>query len=132
MSKAGFNAEFSVGAGPSVHAKAQDVDFEAEADEIEITNRSSAGWAEYISGIKKWKMGAVSLWVPDDVAFELIEAAYIAGSPIAVKMLVLVSGHGWSGSAIVTKIGRAEPLKGALTVTADFRGTGALTRVDPS
>lgn len=134
MGKPGYNASLSVGVSPTVCGKMKDVTLDQVASAIDISTRDGAGWKKFIQGLKEWSISGEQLWVPDDTAYELIETAFRAGSEIAVSMLDVAGagGHGWTGNAIVTKLGRGEPLDGALVVPVELKGTGALTVVDPA
>ena len=130
---AGFNAELCVGAGNAVVGKAMDVELNVARSALDISTRSGAGWKEHIAGLAEWGLSCKQLWVPDEAAFELLEACIINATTIAVRLLDVTgaTGHGWSGTALVTSMKRGEPLDGPLVVEMELKGTGALTRVDP-
>jgi len=132
----GMDAEFRVGASPTVVAKARNVKLSADAAEIDITSRASSGWKEFVQGLKSWTIDCDLLWVTDDAGMELLEAAFRNGTALAVYMTdqanAQAQAQGWSGSAIITKMERNDPLEGEITINFSCRGSGALTAIDPS
>ncbi len=135
MAKRGYDAKLFVGTDPDDEevANARDVNLEGTAGSIDVSSRSGAGWKEKLAGMRDWKVSNQQIWVADDAAFELLETAWLEGSEIFVLMLdaEVETGFGYSGNAIVTKLGRAEPLEGGLTCDIELEGTGELTKVEP-
>lgn len=132
MAKVGFEGKFSIGDTPTELAKAQDVSLNLSADAVETTARDDAGWKNNEQGLKSWSISGNALWVPDNTALELLRTAYLNRTKIAVELLDGTGGDGYEGVAIITSLGREEPLNGAMTLPFEMTGCGALTVVDPA
>ncbi len=132
MPKRGYDCKLYVGGGLSEVTVARDVNFEGTAGVIDVSSRAGLGWKEKLAGLREWKVSNDNVWVPDSVPLELIESAWMNGTTLAVKFLDAASGQGWSGTAIVTKFGRNEPLEGGVMCSVELEGAGALSREDPA
>jgi len=127
-------AELALGGGATVIGQARDVTLKSSAGIIDVTSRASAGWKEKLQGLREWSVSAGGVWIPDDTGLELIFAAYIAGTILAMTMkhITGATGHGYSGNVIVTGWGEEQPLEGGIMVPMEFEGAGALAAVDPA
>jgi predicted secreted protein len=125
MGKAGFNCELL--AGEDVVGKAKNVKLSCSAGTVDITTRSSAGWKEFIAGLKEWDISVDQLWISSDTALQAVRDAYLNGTSLAIKVHDAAGdGYGFEGTAIVSSLGLDQPLDGACLVPATLKGSGAL------
>ena len=101
------------------------------ASEIDVSVRGGAGWKEFVQGLREWGVTIENLWVPTDAGIAALRTAFAAGSCLTVRVID-DNGYGWSGSCIVTALGRGEPLDGAVTMPVTLKGTGAPADETPS
>lgn len=130
--KVGYNAKFSLGDTPTVVSRARDVNLNGTASAVDTSSRAGAGWKNHAQGLKEWDIDGECLWVADDTALELLISTWISGAVIAVELLDGTGGQGFEGDAIITDIGRAEPLDGGLVMPFKMKGDGPLVPVDPA
>ena len=117
--------------GQQLVGKAVDVDIQGSAGTIDISTRSSAGFREHLQGMKDWSSSISHLFVGDDAGYKALRNAWITGAKLYGYWLD-PQGYGFAGAVIVTKIGRAEKLEGALVCAMDVKGTGPLWIVEPT
>jgi len=129
VGKKGYNCVLR--AGGNVCGLAQTVELEMTADEIDVTTRSSAGWREWLQGLKQASATIDQLWVATNTGLATLRAAFMDGSEIEVEFED-EDGAGWSGCAIVTRMARPEPLDGAVGFNCTLRMTGAMSPVSLS
>ena len=117
--------------GGNTIGKAQNVDLDMTADEEETTTRDSAGWKEFLQGLKEWTAPVDNLWVPDNTGLVAIRDAFLNGTQVGVAFKD-EDDYGFSGNCIVTSLKMGQPLAEAVTMPVTLRGTGALTPTVPS
>ena len=123
---AGFNC--SLVAGDQTIGKGRDVSLDMSATEIDTTKRDSDGWKEFIQGLKEWGATVDQLWVPTDTGLQTLRDAYLLGTELSA-VFTDDDGWGFSGTVIVTGLGKPEPLDDAVALNATLKGTGALAVV---
>lgn len=123
---AGFNC--SLVAGSQTIGKGRDVSLDMSATEIDVTTRDSSGWKEFLQGLKEWGATVDQLWVPTDAGLQALRDAYLSGNELSV-VFTDDDGWGFSGTAIVTGLGKPEPLDDAVALNVTLKGTGALSVV---
>ena len=126
--KKSFNCTLT--AGGQTIGRAQNVDLDMTADEEEVTTRDSAGWKEFLQGLKEWTAPVDNLWVPDNTGIQTLRDAYLNGTEIGVAFKD-EDNYGFSGNAIVTSLKMGQPLAEAVAMPITLRGTGALTPTVP-
>lgn len=127
--KRGYNCVLT--AGEETVGKAQTVELEMTADEVDVTTRDSNGWREWLQGLKAASATVDQLWVPTNGGLLALLNAYMDGSVLEVSFED-EDGIGWSGCAIITGIRRPEPLDGAVGLNVTIRLTGPMTPVNIS
>jgi|CXWL01.1.fsa_nt_gi predicted secreted protein len=134
--KRGMDCELSIGAGPTVVGEARNAKLNGSTGEIDVSSRGSAGWKEILPSLNEWSVDCDAVWVTDSAALELLITAWHTRASIFVKLLdQLVAGaqaQGFSGTAYITKLERAESFNDAVMLSITLKGTGALTLVDPT
>ena len=119
--------EMTLKLGGKTIGKAQNVNLEISAGEVNMTTRESQGWWEGQPGEKSWTVSGDSLWIPDSESITIISNALFARAILSVEM-VDPFGYGWSGAMFITSIKQGENLNDAVTGSWTGKGTGALTR----
>jgi predicted secreted protein len=107
-----------------------DAEIDLKKNPMETTTRSSAGWKEFINGLKEWTASCPHLWVPTDAGLLAIQNAFI-GDYYLAAVFTDENGYGFSGTCLVTGFKQTEKLADAVMVDVSLQGTGAITAVTP-
>jgi predicted secreted protein len=97
-------------------------------EQIEVTSHSSAGWREYIAGLRDG--GEVSFpinSVPTDSTQQALRALIDSGAEANFK-IVYPNGYRDTFAAIVTDWGTKSPVDGAVTEEIKLKISGEITR----
>jgi len=113
-------------------ANATSNDFDVTKDMIDVTNKDSAGWKEFIVGEGGWTMNIDGMFEEDggvaSISWKDIYTDLAAGTSITAVMTSQVSGDiKLSGSAFFSNLTLSAPNNDVTTFTASLQGTGALT-----
>jgi len=113
-------------------ANATSNDFDVTKDMIDVTNKDSAGWKEFIVGEGGWTMNIDGMFEEDggvsQISWKDIYTDLAAGTAITAVMTSQVSGDiKLSGSAFFSNLTLSAPNNDVTTFTASLQGTGALT-----
>jgi predicted secreted protein len=129
---AGFNARVSIsvdgGTSYQVVGEARDATLSISQNEIEATSFDSAGWSEYIPGLKEWSVDIEALYIPTNIAQENLYEALVNGTGLKIKLLPKTgTGNlGYEGDVFVSSWEINPTPDDALSVSVSFRGTGVL------
>jgi predicted secreted protein len=129
---AGFNARVSISAdgGTSYQliGEARDATLSVSQNEIEATSFDSAGWSEYIPGLKEWSVDIEALFIPTNIAQENLYDALVNGTGLKIKLLPKTgTGNiGYEGDVFVSSWEINPTPDDAIAVSVSFRGTGVL------
>ena len=96
-------------------------------DTLDISNKVTNGWKEYITGSKEWSIECDGILMADDNAFAKIEQYFLDGSEVEVK-IGDDTGWGYEGKAIITDFPIEAPYDDALSYKLTLQGTGALNK----
>ena len=102
------------------------------AETIDVTNKMSNGYKEYVAGWKDWSIDCDAFVTLGDKGQEELEKAYEAGT--AVKVDVRLGGDenskgiNYTGEALITSLATDLSQDDAVTYSLSLQGTGALTR----
>lgn len=96
-----------------------------ESEALEVTDFNSAGWREFISGLKGWSATAAR-W------FQVGQTSLNAGTSYTIRYY-LDSGTGLylTGTSLVTSRNPNSPVDGAVGDDVEFQGSAVLTTVSP-
>jgi predicted secreted protein len=115
-------------------ANATSNDFDITKDMLDITNKDSAGWKEYLVGLGGWTMKIDGMFEEDasvgagGQSWKDIITDMLAGTSVTVVMTSSVTGdQKLSGSAFFSNMTLAAPLNAVSTFSASLQGNGALT-----
>lgn len=103
------------------------------ADTIEVTNKVSDGYREYVAGWKDWSIDCDAFVTLGDEGQTLLEDKFAKGEAIEVSVRIggddNAKGVTYSGSAIITSLSTDLSQDDAVTYSLSLQGTGALNRV---
>ncbi len=94
---------------------------------IDVTSKQSGGWEESLPDDRSWSIDANALYVPDDAAYEALEAAWEAQEAVQV-LFEEADGKTYDGEAYITDFPKSAPHKDAVTIDVTFKGSGELER----
>ena len=101
-----------------------------DAETIDVTTMESAGWAEFLHGVKNWTMsgsGIVDFGATE--GFDEMADDIIAGASVSVEFTTTQTGDTkFSGSAFFTNVKIGAETEGKCTFSFSLQGTGVLTK----
>ena len=104
---------------------AKDVTVNLETGEADITTRANNGWRATAATLKDGSIEFEMLWKPADAGFAALQAAWAAGSEIAIAALDGADdadgSEGLASNFTVTNFSRNEPLEEAVTVNVTLK-----------
>lgn len=102
------------------------------AETIDVTNKVSDGYKEYVSGWKDWSIDCDAFVTLGDEGQDLLEAAYEEGTAVEVDVRIgadsNAKGVTYTGFALVTSLSTDLSQDDAVTYSLSLQGTGALGR----
>jgi predicted secreted protein len=115
-------------------ANATSNDFDITKDMIDITNKDSAGWKEFLVGEGGFTMQIEGMFEEDTsvgaggLSWKDLMTDLLAGTSVTVVMTSQVTGdQKLSGSAFFSNLTLSAPQNAVSTFSASLQGTGALT-----
>lgn len=103
------------------------------ADTIDVTNKVSDGYREFVSSWKEWSIDCDAFVTLGDIGQEKLETAYANGEAIDVTTRVgddaNLAGVTYSGKALITSLTTELGQDDAVTYALSLQGTGKLNRV---
>lgn len=129
---AGFAAKVSIstdnGTSFKIIGEARDATLNISQNEIEATSFDSAGWSEYIPGLKEWTVDIEALYVVNNIGQEALYDALVDGDIIQVRLLPKTGtgNTGYEGDAFITSWEINPTPDDAIAVSVSLRGTGLL------
>jgi predicted secreted protein len=94
-------------------------------DEIDTTNFDSNDWKEFMAGLKEWSGSFEGNLVKGHKAALFDKLGTIV--PIELKVTAIDGAITFTGQAFLTGLNVEVPVEDKASISADFRGTGALT-----
>jgi len=94
-------------------------------DEIDTTNFDSNNWKEFMAGLKEWSGSFEGNLVKGHKAALFDKLGTIAS--IELKVTATDGSLTFTGQAFLTALNVEVPVEDKASISADFRGTGALT-----
>lgn len=100
------------------------------SETLDVSNKATAGgWKEYINGAKEWSIECEGIFIDSDEALTALDKAFVAGTPVQVKIGKSGDSWGFKGDAIITEFPLEAPYDDALTYSITLQGTGALAEL---
>lgn len=97
---------------------------EMSADEIDVSDKTSEGWGDTLSGQKTWSMGLESIMVIGDLGVEAIKQAFLNDQEIQI-LRWQKDGSAIMGWCSVTEFSDDAPHDDAVSLTGTLNGRGA-------
>lgn len=130
---AGFNGKVYIstdgGTTYIVIGELKDATLTLNQSEIDVTSLDSAGWSEFIAGLKDWEVSTEGLYIAGDAGQDALYNALVNGTAVKIRLLPKIGtgNKGYEGNAIITSWEINNTTDDAVSVSASFKGTGALT-----
>ncbi|MFK7695406.1 phage tail tube protein [Paenibacillus sp. HJGM_3] len=130
---AGFSGKVFIstngGSTYSAVGEMRDATLSISNGEIDVTSFDSSGWAEYIPGLKEWEVDTEGLYVYADAGQSALYNALVNNTVVKVRLLPknTTGQTGYQGDAFITSWEVNNTTDDAVSISASFRGTGALT-----
>lgn len=96
-----------------------------EASEHDVTDFTSVGWTDWITGLKNWS-GTYEGWA-DDTAQLDANANWFGSGTAAAATFAIDAARTFTGSILIKGFSADTAVSDPVTVTFSFRGTGQLT-----
>ena len=106
-------------------AHARDVEISRKANDVDITDRSTAGWEGKRAGLRSWSGSFTLVQHTGDTVFSALQTAWKDGAYLAV---VLTKGTTTeTGECYVSDFSESQPNNGIVTIKVAITGNGGLT-----
>lgn len=116
----------SLRVGTTTVAEIKSWSLEISADNIDVTNFGSAGWKEYVQGLKEWSGSAEANWDMTDTAGQKALQDALLGGTTATLNLHIDSTRRYSGTVLIKSVSVEVAADDIAKVTFEFDGTGQL------
>ena len=104
------------------------LDLGRSADEIETSDKTSAGWKSFLAGLKEWSLECELMIETSDAGRQAVESAFANDTRLDVAIQLNASNI-YRGYANVTEFSLAAPHDDAWSGSLTLKGDGALTPV---
>lgn len=99
------------------------------AETIDVTDKTSEGWAESIVGIKSWGLECDGFVTLGDEGFEALHEAFDSRLPLEVEIKVGgADGYTYTGSVVITDFPEEYPQDDAVSFSLSLSGASKLVR----
>ena len=95
------------------------------ASPIDITNKITGEWKEYISGLKSWQVDCNGLYVKNTDAYTQLQEAFRTNTPIDVE--IVLDQHRYVGQALLIEFPLTAMYNDTYKYNARLLGNGELT-----
>lgn len=95
---------------------------------IDVTSRDDTFQAAFLNGRRDWTIDVEALYVYTDIAKKILMTEALTGSPASISAVITMpDGATFTGTVLCTSFSLNMPAEDAVTYSASFQGTGALT-----
>lgn len=91
---------------------------------IDITNKINGQWKKHLSGVRRWGLTCAGMFIKNDQAFSILEAAFQNGNQVDLKMTD--SDKAYFGKALITSFPLSSTYNDTYTYNIVFTGNGKL------
>lgn len=97
-----------------------------QADEIDVSSKTSGGWKDTLAGLKSWSIDLDGLLLLNDDGVDTLEYAFIAGKKVFLKMQYPNKRYrtGWCS---ITDFSNEAPHDGEASLKGTLSGSGPLS-----
>lgn len=95
---------------------------------IDLTNRDSNWWSQFIAGIRDWEISGDGLYIYNDISRRRLQDHYVTRTPtqLAVTLLLAAGVYTLTAHCILTNLTYPNPHDDAATISFTLKGTDAL------
>ena len=97
-----------------------------EADSIDVSNKNSFGWSDFIPGTKNWSISCDGQFITDDAGQKALMDAYINSTFVDIEMKNEEETIYYKGKAMITSLELDAPYDDVFAYSVEFTGKGAL------
>ena len=98
-----------------------------EADSIDVSNKNSFGWSDFIPGTKNWSISCDGQFITDDAGQAALMSAYINSTFVDIEMKNTDESIYYKGKAMITSLELEAPYDDVFAYSVEFTGKGALS-----
>ena len=100
-----------------------------ESDTIDVSNKNSDGWSDFIAGTKSWTISCDGQFLTDDPGQDALMNAFINATFVDVVMKDRDEAGtiSYTGKAMITSVELEASYDDVFAYTVEFQGKGALT-----
>ena len=98
------------------------------ADEIDVTNKTTRDYKEFLAGLKEWTISCDGLVMTSNAGYDALFNAFIAGDTIKVQ-LTNGGSFAYEGMVSIASMDFDAQYDDALTYSCELKGASALTKV---
>ena len=109
----------------------QNCSLSLEADTIDISNKNSDGWADFIAGARSWTVSCDGQFITDDAGQKALMAAFVDGENVKVRMKTKDEAENavfFGGEAAITSIELEAAYDDVCTLSLELQGKGKLAQ----
>lgn len=101
-------------------------DLNREADEIDVSHKTSGGWKSTLPGLRSWSIDLETVYLAGDTGAKFLEAAFLAGKQVHVKFEYPDKSFvtGWGS---ITECSLSTPHDDVATLKGTISGDGPLS-----
>lgn len=98
-----------------------------EADSIDVSNKNSFGWSDFIPGTKNWTISCDGQFITDDAGQAALMNAFKNSTFVQIEMKNADESIYYKGEAMITSLELEAPYDDVFGYSVEFQGKGALT-----
>ena len=120
----------NVGGGGALLAESRSFALTMNQAIIDLTNRDSAWWSQFIAGIRDWEISGDGLYIYNDVAKKRLQNHYISRTPASLTVILTLAAGviTMTAQCILTSLTYPAPHDDAATISFTLKGTDALVQ----
>ena len=97
-----------------------------EADSIDVSNKNSFGWSDFIPGTKSWTVSCDGQFIVEDTAQAKLVEAFKNNTFVKIEMKNSDSTIYYAGDAMITSLELEASYDDVFAYSVEFQGKGAL------
>ena len=118
----------NIGAGGALLAESRSFTLTMNQALIDLTNRDSAWWSQFIAGIRDWEISGDGLYIFNDLAKQRLQNHYISRTALGVVLTLADGTLTMTADCILTNLTYPAPHDDAATISFTLKGTDALVQ----
>ena len=120
----------NIGAGGALLAESRNFTLTMNQAIIDLTNRDSAWWSQFIAGMRDWEISGDGLYIYNDLAKQRLQNHYISRTPAQIGVVLTLSAGiiTMTANCILTNLTYPAQHDDAATISFTLKGTDALVQ----